>query len=259
LRPSSFVLLRGGFLTSPLRFLGRFLAPIRQFRESLGARTQLLRLTDNDVISLAARAAALDQDHTVILADLDDLEVLAGAAHLTHVTRHLETLVHVTREQTATNGTRAAMPTLGTVRHIATAETPAADDTFKTTALRDANAIHVLADIEDIHVQKIARLHFLGEVTELLDLLDGRQLELTTVFTLAVRLHSMLGHMAENRLRQTTNLLVAKRELNSAVAVGFLILHLENPVGPSQNHRHRCRHSIRVINARVAQFKSDQS
>ena len=64
----------------------------------------LLGLTHNDVVSLAAWKTTLNQKNIVVLPYLDDLKILSRATHGAHVTGHLEPLIDVTGEKTATNG-----------------------------------------------------------------------------------------------------------------------------------------------------------
>lgn len=116
------------------------------------------------------------------------------------------------------------MPSLGTVGHVTTAEAPATDDTLKSTALRDADAVDELADAEDVHIQQVTCLDLLRVVAELLDLLHGGQLELFAIFTLAVGLDAELGEVPHLGLGKATDLLVTERQLHGAVTVGLFVL-----------------------------------
>ena len=150
--------------------------------------------------------------------------------------------IDVTGEETAADGAGAAMPAFCAVGSITTGERPAADDTFETAALGDADDIDEITDGKDRGSNDIAGLHFLGEVAEFLDLLDRARVELLEV--------------AELRFGDALLLLVNQTELDSVIAIAVGGLALDDSVGTGENDGNRGHHAIGVIDARMAEFFS---
>ena len=134
------------------------------------------------------------------------------------------------------------MPSLGTVCHVAAAESPPSNNTLEAAPLGDANAVHKLAYRKHIGAEDVARANGLAEVAELTDATNGHAL--------------VLPHMTQNRLAQPLLQLVIEAELDRVVPVGCRSLHLKHPVWSNLHHRHRSHHAVGVIHPRVADLFS---
>ena len=104
-----------------------------------------LGFADDDIIAIGARDGASNEEEIVGLVDLDNLEILGGAADLAHVAGHFHAAHDGAGEQALANGAGAAVPALGAVRGVAASEGVPAHDAFKATALGRADGVHVVA------------------------------------------------------------------------------------------------------------------
>ena len=134
------------------------------------------------------------------------------------------------------------MPALRAVGAIAPAESVPADDALEAAALGEADGIHVIAGRKQRRADHVAGLHFLREVAELPDALDGHAVEFLDV--------------AQQRLGDSLFLLLAKAKLHGIVAVALLRFALQHAVRAGEHDGHRGHHPFRVIDARLAQFLS---
>src|ERR1035437_6971918 len=204
---------------------------------ALGA---FLGFTDDDIIAVRTRNSASDQYNVLRLTDLDDQEVLGGAAYLAQMAGHLHPAHDRAWEQALANGARAPMPALRAVRRVAAAERMAGDYALEPAPLGEADSVHEIARGKECRADHVARLHFLREVAKLEDALNGHAVKLLDV--------------AQPRLGEPPFLLVAETKLHRVIAVALLRLALKHAVRAGEHNGHRGDHPFRVIDARLAQF-----
>ena len=137
------------------------------------------------------------------------------------------------------------MPAFRTVSGITAGEMMALDDALKAAALGDANGIDIIPRRKKRSADLLAGFDFFGEITKFLDPFDGDAIE--------------FFDMAEQWLGEAVLFLIIKPELNRVVAVSLLGFALEHAVGAGQHNGDRGGNAIRVIDAGMAQFLSEQS
>src|SRR6185503_4628730 len=101
------------------------------------------------------------------------------------------------------------------------------------------------------------------EVAEFLDLGDGREGPFVALlaggFGIVRAQGAKLGEVAEDRLGDALRFLVTEAQLHGAVAILFHSAYLKHAVGAAQDRRDRHQRAIGVVNARMAQFFSEES
>ena len=115
---------------------------------------------DDNATTLVPRNGALDQQQVALGIDANDFEVLRGAAHVTHVAGHLLALEDAARRLVLADGTRRAVRQRVTVGGVLGAEIVALDGTGKSFTDRRANDVDLLAFLEEIDLEFLARLEF---------------------------------------------------------------------------------------------------
>src|SRR5690606_40243305 len=109
---------------------------------------------------------AADQDQVALDVDPDDLKVLHGTAHVTHVTGHALALEHPPRRLALTDGTRHAVRNRVTVGSVLRAELVPLDGAGKALALGRACDVHLVTRLEHVDLDfatdpQVLDIHFL--------------------------------------------------------------------------------------------------
>ena len=112
-------------------------------------RRGLHRRTHDDLAAFGARNRAADQQQVALDVDLDDLEVLDGAANHTHVARHALALEHAARRLALADRARRSVRHGHTVRGMVTGEVVTLHRAGEALADRGARDIDDRADFED--------------------------------------------------------------------------------------------------------------
>src|SRR5690606_10210144 len=184
--------------------------------------------TNDDVSARCARYGTLDGDQSAFGVNLHYFQVLLGAVHRAHVTRHLLAREHATRRLALADGTRRAVRQRVAVRGIAHAEVVALDRALEALALADAGNVDLLADFEDVGLDLAAHL-IVAEIA-------GGNAELPQSTT---RLDLGLGVVAGHRLGQQRRALAARGDLDGAVTVVLVRLQLDDAIRRRFNQGHR--------------------
>src|SRR5271163_1571365 len=162
---------------------------------ALGA---FLGFTDDDVVAVGARNRPADQQDVVGLADLDDFEILHGAADLAEVAWHSHAAHDCAGKQTLADGTGPAVPALGAVRRITAAKGVTRNDALKAASLGHTDGVHKVAWRKE------------GRAAEFFD-------------------------VTQQRFGKAVFLLVVETQLDGFVAVGLLGFALQNAVGAGED------------------------
>ena len=174
--------------------------------------------THDDVGALGAGHGAADQNHSIIFADLDNLQILDGDALVSHMAGHSHVFPNPARRGTISDCAVSAMhhrPVTGWL----TVEIVLLHDALKALALGLADHIHKLADFEhrESDVGALGRRFTPGKAKLANEFFGGR---------------SGLCEMTGLRLADTLGLLISKADLYRTVAILIRVFDLKDAISP---------------------------
>src|SRR5262249_54935218 len=151
------------------------------------------------------------------LTDLDDLQVLRGAAHLAQVAGHPHATHDGAGKEALSDRARAAMPPFGAVRRVAAAKRVTANHAFEPAAFGDTNGIYIIPGSKQSRAEHVARLDLFRKIAEFANAFDRRAAE--------------LFDMAQQGFRHPLLFLVVESELDGVVSIRLLGLALQHAIG----------------------------